>query len=190
MRKRQTGVPPTACREDLSSENQRFGKRLPYRAGMTVPSSERTAELVRGLLVGQHPDLAGLAIREMPGGWDNKMWRLGNELVVRMSRTGTRTRSPSGERRWLPVLAPRLPLPVPIPGRTGEPSALFPKLWTIMTWVPGTPLDCTSISRSEQSPSSTRNRAPVLTPDARHSGQRLESALRPGSAPTTLELPK
>ncbi|MEU2780097.1 phosphotransferase, partial [Streptomyces sp. NPDC007162] len=51
------------------------------------------------------------------------------------------------ERRWLPVLAPRLPLPVPTPVRFGEPSECFPKHWTVMTWVPGEPLDHGSISR-------------------------------------------
>ncbi|MEU8106537.1 phosphotransferase [Nonomuraea muscovyensis] len=51
------------------------------------------------------------------------------------------------ERRWLPVLAPRLPLPVPTPVRSGEPSERFPKHWTVMTWVPGEPLDHGSISR-------------------------------------------
>ncbi|WP_344844028.1 phosphotransferase [Nonomuraea dietziae] len=51
-------------------------------------------------------------------------------------------------RRWLPVLAPRLPLPVPAtPVRFGEPSERFPKHWTVMTWVPGEPLDHGSISR-------------------------------------------
>lgn len=53
------------------------------------------------------------------------------------------------ERRWLPVLAPRLPLPVPRPVRFGEPSERFPKHWTVMTWVPGEPLDHGSISRGD-----------------------------------------
>jgi aminoglycoside phosphotransferase (APT) family kinase protein len=51
------------------------------------------------------------------------------------------------ERRWLPVLAPRLPLPIPTPVRFGEPSERFPKHWTVMTWVPGEPLDHGTISR-------------------------------------------
>jgi aminoglycoside phosphotransferase (APT) family kinase protein len=116
---------------------------------MTGSEVEITADLVRDLLREQHPDLAGLAIREVAGGWSNQQWRLGDELVVRMPRTEEAPELQRNERRWLPVLAPRLPLPVPSPVRTGEPSARFPKLWTIMTWVPGEPLDCTSISRGE-----------------------------------------
>lgn len=108
-----------------------------------------TAELVHSLLKDQHPDLAGLAIREVQGGWDNQMWRLGDELAARMPRTERAPDLQRRERRWLPVLAPRLPLPVPTPVRLGEPSTCFPKPWSIMTWVPGEPLDHTSISRGD-----------------------------------------
>ncbi|MFD7719140.1 aminoglycoside phosphotransferase family protein [Streptomyces sp. NPDC059814] len=108
---------------------------------------EITADLVRDLLGEQHPDLAGLAIREVAGGWGNQMWRLGDELAVRMQRMDPTPELQLKERRWLPVLAPRLPLPVPTPVRFGEPSERFPKHWTVMTWVPGEPLDHGSISR-------------------------------------------
>ena len=49
---------------------------------MTGAEIEITADLVREVLREQHPDLAGLAIREVPGGWGNQMWRLGDELAV------------------------------------------------------------------------------------------------------------
>ncbi|WP_406632283.1 aminoglycoside phosphotransferase family protein [Amycolatopsis sp. WGS_07] len=114
---------------------------------MTDTEIEITADLVRDLLRDQHPDLAGLAVREVPGGWGNQMWRLGDELVVRMQRMDRTPEFQLKERRWLPVLAPRLPLPVPAPVRSGEPSERFPKHWTVMTWVPGEPLDHSTISR-------------------------------------------
>jgi aminoglycoside phosphotransferase (APT) family kinase protein len=106
-----------------------------------------TADLVRDLLQEQHPDLAGLTIREVAGGWGNQMWRLGDELAVRMQRMDPDPELQFKERRWLPVLAPRLPLPVPTPVRFGEMSERFPKHWTVMTWVPGEPLDHATISR-------------------------------------------
>ncbi|MGW7537873.1 aminoglycoside phosphotransferase family protein [Amycolatopsis sp. NPDC054798] len=106
-----------------------------------------TADLVRALLREQHPDLAGLEIREVPGGWGNQMWRLGDELAVRMQRMDPTPDLQLKERRWLPVLAERLPLPVPAPVRFGEPSERFPKHWTVMTWVPGEPLDHSTIHR-------------------------------------------
>ena len=114
---------------------------------MTGTQIEITADLVRDLLLEQHPDLAGLAIREVAGGWGNQMWRLGDELAVRMQRMDRSAEHQLKERRWLPVLAPLLPLPVPTPVRSGEPSERFPKHWTVMTWVPGEPLDRGSISR-------------------------------------------
>ncbi|MFI6906020.1 aminoglycoside phosphotransferase family protein [Nonomuraea sp. NPDC050394] len=114
---------------------------------MTGTEIEITADLVRDLLREQHPDLAGLAIREVAGGWGNQMWRLGDKLAVRMQRMDPTPELQLKERRWLPVLAPRLPLPVPAPVRSGEPSERFPKHWTVMTWVPGEPLDHGSISR-------------------------------------------
>ncbi|MFD7666088.1 aminoglycoside phosphotransferase family protein [Streptomyces sp. NPDC059788] len=116
---------------------------------MTDSEIEITAGLVHDLLREQHPDLAGLAIREVAGGWGNQMWRLGDDLAVRMPRTEGAPDLLRNECRWLPVLAPRLPLPVPGPVRIGEPSARFPKPWTVMTWVPGEPLDHTSISRGD-----------------------------------------
>lgn len=116
---------------------------------MTDGEIEITADLVRELVREQHPDLAGLAVREVAGGWGNQMWRLGDELAVRMQRMDPTPEHQLKERRWLPVLAPRLPLPVPTPVRAGEPSARFPKHWTVMTWVPGEPLDHGSISRGD-----------------------------------------
>lgn len=116
---------------------------------MTESEFVITADLVHDLLREQHPDLAGLAIREVAGGWGNHMWRLGDDLAVRMPRTENAPDLLRKECRWLPVLAPRLPLPVPHPVRIGEPSTRFPKPWAVMTWVPGEPLDHTSVSRGD-----------------------------------------
>jgi len=53
---------------------------------MTESEIEISEDLVRDLLREQHPDLAGLPISEVAGGWGNQMWRLGDELAVRMQR--------------------------------------------------------------------------------------------------------
>jgi aminoglycoside phosphotransferase (APT) family kinase protein len=116
---------------------------------MTGSEVEVTADLVRDLLREQHPDLAELPIREVAGGWGNQMWRLGNDLAVRMQRMDERPGPQLKERRWLPLLASRLPLPIPTPVRSGTPSERFPKIWTVMTWVQGTPLDHGSITRGD-----------------------------------------
>jgi aminoglycoside phosphotransferase (APT) family kinase protein len=105
--------------------------------------------LVRCLLRDQHPDLAGLDLREVDGGWDNQMWRLGDDLAVRMPRTPRAPDLLRTERQWLPALAPGLPLPVPAPVRAGEPSQRFPRTWNVVRWVPGVPADISPISRPE-----------------------------------------
>ena len=64
----------------------------------------------------------------MEGGWGNQMWRLGDELAVRIQRMDTDPDHQLKERRWLPLLAPRLPLPIPVPVRSGAPSERFPKI--------------------------------------------------------------
>ena len=116
---------------------------------MTEIETEITEGLIRELLREQPPDLAELPLREVAGGWGNQMWRLGDELAVRIQRMETSPEHQLKERRWLPLLAPRLPLPIPVPVRSGGPCARFPKLWTVMTWVPGLPLDRGSITRGE-----------------------------------------
>jgi aminoglycoside phosphotransferase (APT) family kinase protein len=54
------------------------------------------------------------------------------------------------ERRWLPALAARLPLPVPVPVRAGEPSARFPRPWTVTEWVAGESGDAVEIGDGDQ----------------------------------------
>ncbi|QES53496.1 aminoglycoside phosphotransferase [Streptomyces venezuelae] len=109
---------------------------------MTHPETEVTAELVRDLLRDQHPDLADRAVRFGARGWDNQLWRLGDDLAVRLPwATPSADAMLRKEHAWLPALAPALPLPVPVPQRIGEPSERFPRPWIVTTWVPGEPAD-------------------------------------------------
>ncbi|MGW1540120.1 aminoglycoside phosphotransferase family protein [Streptomyces sp. NPDC002309] len=107
-----------------------------------VRDIEISADLVRDLVLDQHPDLAHLPVRLGARGWDNQLWRLGDDLAVRMPYA---TRDADDllhkEHAWVPALAPRLPLPVSVPQRLGEPSARFPRPWIVTTWVPGDPAD-------------------------------------------------
>jgi aminoglycoside phosphotransferase (APT) family kinase protein len=41
------------------------------------------------------------------------------------------------EHEWLPKLAPRLPLPIPVSLAMGEPSEDFPLRWSVRRWVDG-----------------------------------------------------
>ncbi|MFF1839861.1 aminoglycoside phosphotransferase family protein [Streptomyces sp. NPDC058231] len=109
---------------------------------MTHTEIEITAELVRDILRDQHPDLADRPLTLGARGWDNQLWRLGDDLAVRLPwATQTADALLRKEHAWLPRLAPRLPLQVPVPQRLGEPSQRFPRPWIVTTWVPGEPAD-------------------------------------------------
>lgn len=103
---------------------------------------EPTAELVRELLLDQHPDLAHHPLELAGRGWDNLMWRLGADLAVRLPwQTATADALLLKEHAWLPRLAPGLPLPVPVPQRLGRASERYPRPWIVTTWLDGTPAD-------------------------------------------------
>jgi aminoglycoside phosphotransferase (APT) family kinase protein len=117
--------------------------------GVTHDEIEITAELVRDLVRDQHPDLADRPVRLGARGWDNQLWRLGDDLAVRLPwATGSADALLRKEYSWLPTLASRLPLPIPVPQRFGEPSERFPRPWLITTWVPGTPADRIPVTRA------------------------------------------
>ena len=110
---------------------------------------EITAELVRDLVRDQHPDLADRPVRLGARGWDNQLWRLGDDLAVRLPwATESADALLRKEYSWLPTLAPRLPLPIPVPQRIGKPSERFPRPWLITTWVLGTPADRIPVTRA------------------------------------------
>ncbi len=93
--------------------------------------------MVIALLQEQHHDLAELPVVEIGEGWDNKLFRLGSELVVRLPRRAASAALIEHEQRWLPRLVPRLPLPVPVPLRLGRPGAGFPWPWSVVPWYAG-----------------------------------------------------
>jgi aminoglycoside phosphotransferase (APT) family kinase protein len=108
--------------------------------------------LVRGLLDEQHPDLARLPIEPFASGWDNKMSRLGNELVVRMPRRAAAVPLLTREQRWLPELARRLPLPIPAPVRMGVPTARYPAPWSVLPWLRGVSANQQACRASQAAP--------------------------------------
>ena len=93
--------------------------------------------LVRALLRAQHPELAGLELEFADDGWDNVIYRLGAELAVRLPRRAVAHALLLNEMRWLPFLAPRLPLPVPVPRHRGKPGEGYPYHWAVVPWFDG-----------------------------------------------------
>src|SRR3984957_20415092 len=93
--------------------------------------------LIARLLEEQAPHLAGLRAMKVTDGWDNAVWRLGDVLAIRITRRAVAVDLHRHEQRWLPVLAPGLPLPVPAPVIAGVPSAQFPWPWSVVPWFDG-----------------------------------------------------
>ena len=96
-----------------------------------------SATLVRELLADQHPDLAELPLELLANGWDNVLFRLGDELVVRLPRRALAAALVEHEQTWLPLLAPLLPLPIPAPTHIGEPGFGYPWRWSVVPYLPG-----------------------------------------------------
>ncbi len=110
--------------------------------GSNLPAAELDLhpELVRKLLVDQHPDLAELPLRELSRGWDNTMFRLGTELTVRLPHRALAVELLVAEQRWLPEVANGLPLPIPVPVRVGVPTSYYPWPWSVLQWFEGSPV--------------------------------------------------
>jgi aminoglycoside phosphotransferase (APT) family kinase protein len=119
---------------------------------LAVPAAEVDIDetLVRRLLGDQCPDLAALPLVAVPGGWDNAIFRLGTDRAVRLPRRAPAAPLVEREQRWLPVLAPRLPLGVPVPERIGRPGHGYPWSWSVTPWFDGEPASRTGPLDTEQ----------------------------------------
>lgn len=98
--------------------------------------------LARALLRTQHADVADRPLRLLAAGWDNVVYRLGDDLTVRLPRRALAAELVANELRWLPGLAERLPLPIAAPVRAGVPSSgpgrpTYPFDWSICRWIDG-----------------------------------------------------
>jgi aminoglycoside phosphotransferase (APT) family kinase protein len=106
---------------------------------MPAAEFDVTTDLVRRLLADQHPDLATLPVEPLSQGWDNASFRVGKEMIARLPRRAVAAALTEHEQRWLPGLAPRLPLPIPAPARTGRPGHGYPWGWSVVPYWPGRP---------------------------------------------------
>ncbi len=94
--------------------------------------------LVRRLVDGQFPQWTGLGLEPVASaGTDNALYRLGSDLVVRLPRIGWAVEAVAKEQRWLPRLAPGLPVAIPEPIGRGEPAHGYPWSWSVYRWLDG-----------------------------------------------------
>ena len=98
-----------------------------------------TRQTVVNLVAEQFPEWRDLPVRPVPRqGWDNRTFRLGDELAVRLPSAEGYVAAVAKENRCLPLLAAHLPLPVPDTVAVGRPSAEYPFPWSVRRWIPGT----------------------------------------------------
>ncbi|WP_425647081.1 aminoglycoside phosphotransferase family protein [Agrobacterium leguminum] len=100
-----------------------------------------STEQVRALVDSQFPQWAGLNIRPVElSGWDNRSFRLGDDMLIRMPSASRYVAQVEKEHRWLPVLALLLPFPIPAPLALGQPGEDYPFRWSVYRWLEGEPL--------------------------------------------------
>jgi aminoglycoside phosphotransferase (APT) family kinase protein len=95
-------------------------------------------QLARRLIGAQFPRWAHLPIAPVEsGGVDNRTFRLGPEMTVRLPSGDWYALQVDKEQRWLRELAPRLPLPIPAPVAKGVPGEGYPFSWSVYRWIDG-----------------------------------------------------
>ena len=105
---------------------------------MHADEMEIDVSLVVRLVAAQFPQWADLPIEPVrSAGTDNALYRLGDEMVVRLPRIHWAVGQVQKEREWLPRLAPLLPLAIPVPLATGMPAEDYPWEWSIYPWLEG-----------------------------------------------------
>ena len=103
---------------------------------MSAPAIDE--RLARRLVDSQFPQWADLPVEPVEhGGVDNRTFRLGERMTVRLPSADWYALQVAKEQRWLPVLAPQLPLPIPTPVARGAPGEGYPYSWSVYRWLAG-----------------------------------------------------
>lgn len=104
------------------------------------PSVSIDTGLVRQLIAQQFPQWSGLpVVPVLPGGWDNRTFRLGDDKLVRLPSAAAYAGQVEKEQAWLPKLATQLTLPIPAPIAQGAPAGAYPWPWSVYRWLDGEP---------------------------------------------------
>ncbi len=95
-------------------------------------------ELARRLVDDQFPQWSRLPLRRQPqAGSDHVIFRLGDDLAVRLPRHDGSITQARKEAYWLPRLAAVLPLEIPVPVGVGAPDFGYPWPWAVARWLDG-----------------------------------------------------
>lgn len=105
---------------------------------MHVDEVDISISLVARLLATQFPQWADLPLDPVPSaGTDNALYRLGDDMVLRLPRIHWAVEQVDKEHQWLPSLAPFLPLAIPAPFAKGQPGEGYPWHWSVYRWLEG-----------------------------------------------------
>jgi len=105
---------------------------------MHEPKPTIDTGLARRLVDAQFPQWRDLPVSPVAsGGWDNRTFHLGHGMTVRLPSAAAYAPQVEKEHRWLPKLAPLLPLAIPTPLAMGEPAAGYPWHWSVYRWLEG-----------------------------------------------------
>jgi len=132
------GAGPVALDPSFAPRTTRGRETWPMASAEMVVGSPAppliTEALVRTLLAAQFPHWAGLPVVRVASGAANALFRLGDELTVRVPLRASAARDAEKEYRYLPRLGPQLPLPIPVPLALGTPSDAYPLSWSVVPW--------------------------------------------------------
>lgn len=103
--------------------------------------------LVKNLITTQFPQWKHLPVKAVEhSGWDNRTFHLGDKLLARLPSAAAYAAQVDKEHRWLPILGPLLPLPIPAPVAMGAPGDGYPWKWSVYRWLEGKSAVCATIT--------------------------------------------
>lgn len=104
-------------------------------------------ELVSRLIANQFPEWSDLPVTPFENdGWDNRTFRLGRTMAVRLPSAVRYACQVEKEVLWVPRLRPHLTLPVPVPLARGEPAEGYPWPWSVKEWLEGDTVSYDTVS--------------------------------------------
>ena len=113
-------------------------------------SVEITMPMVTALIKQQFPQWSNLPIRPLSlQGIDNRTFRLGDDLLIRLPSAEKYTPQVKKEQQWLPLLAPHISVNIPTPIALGQPSPQYPWHWSIYRWIEGKSANALDVDESQ-----------------------------------------
>jgi aminoglycoside phosphotransferase (APT) family kinase protein len=115
-----------------------------------IPERVVGPDLARSLIESQFPDLRPARVEPFGQGFDNTAYRVNGAWVFRFPRRQVAVALIEREPRLLPILAPSLPLQIPVPDRIGRGNEEFPWPFAGYREIPGQTACRASLSDAER----------------------------------------